>query len=61
MYNFLQPLIRNMEPNLISGRLKLGKETLATIDGFWDGEIKIKDRRTGVRVLICSLVGFVIK
>jgi oxysterol-binding protein-related protein 8 len=40
-----------MEPNLISGRLKLGKETLATIDGFWDGEIKIKDRRTGVRVI----------
>ncbi|CAB3367713.1 Hypothetical predicted protein [Cloeon dipterum] len=43
----LKPLIRNMDPNMIAGRLKLGKETLATIDGYWDGEIKIKDKRTG--------------
>jgi hypothetical protein len=33
---------------VISGRLKLGKETLATIEGYWDGSIYIKDRRTGV-------------
>ncbi|XP_059488912.1 oxysterol-binding protein-related protein 8-like isoform X2 [Neocloeon triangulifer] len=50
----LKPLIRNMEPNLISGRLKLGKETFATIDGFWDGEITIKDRRTGEEQIFWS-------
>jgi len=33
--------------NCISGRLKLGKETLATLEGYWDGVSKIKDRRTG--------------
>lgn len=33
--------------NGISGKLKLGKETLATIDGYWDGVINIKDKRTG--------------
>lgn len=33
------------QTNCISGRLKLGKETLATLEGFWDGVIYIKDRR----------------
>ncbi|XP_019880749.1 oxysterol-binding protein-related protein 8 [Aethina tumida] len=35
------------QTNCISGRLKLGKETLATIEGYWDGTIYIKDKRTG--------------
>lgn len=33
--------------NIVTGKLKLGKETLATINGHWDGEIRIKDSRTG--------------
>lgn len=33
--------------NIVTGKLKLGKETLATINGHWDGEIRIKDTRTG--------------
>ncbi|XP_044740925.1 oxysterol-binding protein-related protein 8 isoform X2 [Chrysoperla carnea] len=31
--------------NYIHGRIKLGKETLATIDGYWDGQIRIKERK----------------
>uniref|UniRef100_A0A8D8NG25 Oxysterol-binding protein-related protein 8 n=1 Tax=Culex pipiens TaxID=7175 RepID=A0A8D8NG25_CULPI len=33
--------------NIVTGKLKLGKETLASINGHWDGEIRIKDSRTG--------------
>jgi hypothetical protein len=44
----LKPFLGGAEQtNAISGRLKLGKETLATIEGYWDGSIFIKDRRTG--------------
>lgn len=43
----LKPFLGGNEyTNLITGKLKLGKETLATINGHWDGEIKIKDSRT---------------
>ncbi|CAG9759547.1 unnamed protein product [Ceutorhynchus assimilis] len=43
------------QTNCISGRLKLGKETLATLEGYWDGTIHIKDKRTGeVQVLFSS-------
>lgn len=28
--------------------MRLGKETLATLEGYWDNIIYIKDRRTGV-------------
>jgi oxysterol-binding protein-related protein 8 len=34
------------QTNLVSGRLKLGKETLASINGHWDGKIMIKDSRS---------------
>jgi len=34
--------------NKICGKLRLGKEVLATIDGYWDGVINITDKRTGV-------------
>lgn len=44
----LQPFLGGVEQtNCISGRLKLGKETLATLEGYWDGTIYIKDKRTG--------------
>ncbi|XP_014208693.1 oxysterol-binding protein-related protein 8 isoform X2 [Copidosoma floridanum] len=33
--------------NMVSGRIKLGKETLANISGYWDGQIMITDKRTG--------------
>lgn len=43
----LKPFLGGSEyTNLVTGRLKLGKETLATINGHWDGDIKIKDSRT---------------
>ncbi|GJQ69984.1 hypothetical protein Trydic_g13356 [Trypoxylus dichotomus] len=43
----LKPFLGGAEhTNCISGKLRLGKETLATIDGYWDGVITIKDRRT---------------
>ena len=31
----------------VSGRLKLGKETLSVIDGHWDDKVSIKDKKTG--------------
>lgn len=44
----LKPFLGGVEQtNCIQGRLKLGKETLATIEGYWDGTIFIKDKRTG--------------
>ncbi|KAK7871635.1 hypothetical protein R5R35_001821 [Gryllus longicercus] len=49
----LKPFLGGAEQtNAISGRLKLGKETLAAIDGYWDGSIFIKDRRTGEQQLL---------
>ena len=33
--------------NLVVGKIKLGKETLATLEGHWDTEIAIKDKKTG--------------
>ncbi|XP_065371666.1 oxysterol-binding protein-related protein 8 isoform X2 [Calliphora vicina] len=33
--------------NIIAGKIKLGKETLATISGHWDGEMRIKDGKSG--------------
>lgn len=37
--------------NMVVGRIKLGKETLAMINGYWDGQITITDKRTGVGYL----------
>lgn len=34
--------------NQVTGGIRLGKETLATISGYWDGQILITDKRTGV-------------
>ncbi|XP_034488250.1 oxysterol-binding protein-related protein 8 isoform X2 [Drosophila innubila] len=37
--------------NVVVGKIKLGKETLATIQGHWDKELRIKDLRTGDETL----------
>ncbi|XP_066248396.1 oxysterol-binding protein-related protein 8 [Euwallacea similis] len=51
----LKPFLGGSEQtNCITGRLKLGKETLATIEGYWDGAIHIKDKRTGEMQLLFS-------
>ncbi|CAH0562663.1 unnamed protein product [Brassicogethes aeneus] len=42
------------QTNCITGRLKLGKETLATLEGHWDGAINIKDKRTGEQQVLFS-------
>ncbi|KAL7729826.1 hypothetical protein ACLKA6_014686 [Drosophila palustris] len=38
--------------NVVVGKIKLGKETLATIHGHWDKELRIKDLRTGEESLL---------
>ena len=38
--------------NKISGKIKLGSETLFTIDGRWDQEVFLKDKSTGVSKLV---------
>lgn len=45
----LRPFLGGGEfTNAVSGRLKLGKETLAVIDGHWDDKVMIKDKKSGV-------------
>lgn len=44
----LKPFLGGNEyTNLVTGKLKLGKQTMATINGHWDGTINIKDSRSG--------------
>ena len=33
--------------NLVSGRLRLGKETLATLQGHWDADMTLTSKKTG--------------
>ena len=40
--------------NKITGKIKMGSDTLAHLDGHWDQDIFIKDKATGVGVS-CSL------
>ncbi|XP_014227907.1 oxysterol-binding protein-related protein 8 [Trichogramma pretiosum] len=43
----LKPFIGGADQlNMVVGRIKLGKETLASISGYWDGQINITDKRT---------------
>ncbi|XP_047039683.1 oxysterol-binding protein-related protein 8 isoform X2 [Helicoverpa zea] len=35
------------QTNSIQGRIKRGKETVAVLEGYWDGKIDIKDKKTG--------------
>uniref|UniRef100_A0A2M4CVS7 Putative oxysterol-binding protein n=1 Tax=Anopheles darlingi TaxID=43151 RepID=A0A2M4CVS7_ANODA len=49
----LKPFLGGNEyTNLLVGKLKLGKETLASINGHWDGEIRIKDTRSNEESLL---------
>lgn len=44
----LQPMIGGADfMNYVTGKLRLGKETLAIISGYWDDCITIEDKRTG--------------
>lgn len=44
----LKPFLGSGEAsNKIAGKIKLGNETLATLDGKWDQEIFIKEKLTG--------------
>ncbi|KAH8383358.1 hypothetical protein KR009_008152, partial [Drosophila setifemur] len=38
--------------NVVVGKIKLGKETLATISGHWDKECRVKDTKTGEETLL---------
>ncbi|XP_039617821.1 oxysterol-binding protein-related protein 8 isoform X2 [Polypterus senegalus] len=45
----LKPFLgSNDSVNQISGKIKLGKEVLATLEGHWDSEVVIFDKKTGV-------------
>ncbi|XP_036375921.1 oxysterol-binding protein-related protein 8 isoform X2 [Megalops cyprinoides] len=45
----LKPFLgSNDSVNQIAGKIKLGKEVLATLEGHWDSEIFINDKKTGV-------------
>ncbi|XP_056365864.1 oxysterol-binding protein-related protein 8 isoform X1 [Oenanthe melanoleuca] len=45
----LKPFLGNNDSvNQISGRIKLGKEVLAFLEGHWDSEVTISDKKTGV-------------
>uniref|UniRef100_A0A6Q2YJY6 Oxysterol-binding protein n=1 Tax=Esox lucius TaxID=8010 RepID=A0A6Q2YJY6_ESOLU len=45
----LKPFLGNSDSvNQIAGKIKLGKEVLATLEGHWDSEVFINDKKTGV-------------
>ncbi|OCT88935.1 oxysterol-binding protein-related protein 8 isoform X2 [Xenopus laevis] len=45
----LKPFLGNDDSvNQISGKIKLGKEVLATLEGHWDSEVFIHDKKTDV-------------
>ncbi|XP_067416012.1 oxysterol-binding protein-related protein 8 isoform X3 [Emydura macquarii macquarii] len=45
----LKPFLGNNDSvNQISGKIKLGKEVLATLEGHWDSEIFISDKKTDI-------------
>ena len=44
----LRPFLGGGElTNAVSGRIKIGKETIAVIDGHWDDKVTITDKKTG--------------
>ncbi|XP_070560037.1 oxysterol-binding protein-related protein 8-like isoform X3 [Ptychodera flava] len=58
----LKPLLGSSDSvNHIVGKVKLGKETIATIDGRWDDEVYIKDKRTGESELFWHVTDEVMK
>ncbi|NWH74550.1 OSBL8 protein, partial [Piaya cayana] len=45
----LKPFLGNNDSvNQISGKIKLGKEVLAILEGHWDSEVTITDKRTDI-------------
>ena len=47
---YFQPFLGIGEiSNKITGKIKMGSDTLANLDGHWDQDIFIKDKATGVR------------
>uniref|UniRef100_A0A8B9ZMW7 Oxysterol-binding protein n=1 Tax=Anas zonorhyncha TaxID=75864 RepID=A0A8B9ZMW7_9AVES len=45
----LKPFLGNNDSvNQISGKIKLGKEVLAILEGHWDSEVTIRDKKTDV-------------
>ena len=60
----LRPFLGGGElTNAVSGRIKIGKETIAVIEGHWDETVTITDKKTGhkevlwqVRVSIIVLI-----
>ena len=45
----LQPMWSSPDDcNRVTGKIRLGQEALATIDGKWDGQMHCTDRRTNV-------------
>ena len=56
-----QPFLGGGEfTNAISGKIRLSKETLVTLDGHWDDCVKMKDKKTGVRTFVMSQCAAVI-
>ena len=46
-----QPFLGSGEAsNRVIGKLKMGSDTLATLEGHWDTEVFIKDKTTKVRL-----------
>ncbi|RXN37192.1 oxysterol-binding -related 8-like isoform X4 [Labeo rohita] len=44
----LKPFLGSSDSvNQINGKIKLGKEVLATLEGHWDSEVFINDKKTG--------------
>ncbi|XP_077995083.1 oxysterol-binding protein-related protein 8-like isoform X2 [Glandiceps talaboti] len=58
----LKPLLGSSDSvNHIVGKIKLGKETIANIDGRWDGEVYLKDKRTGETELFWNVTDEVMR
>lgn len=51
----LKPFLSTQRCNLVVGKIKLGKETLANLEGHWDSEIFITDKSNdGIKQLFWS-------
>ena len=47
--SIFQPFLGGGEfTNAISGKIRLSKEVLVTLDGHWDETVMMKDKKTGV-------------
>ncbi|KAI5632018.1 oxysterol-binding protein domain-containing protein [Phthorimaea operculella] len=43
------------QTNSVSGRIKYGGETVAVLDGYWDGRITLKDKKTGEEAILMDV------